>query len=73
MNRAIYLSRKETDTRKANGQLKKSYLTKLTEEVRKRIEDLKHAYYTSPAWYGMALANKPRNKQGKRVYHVTNF
>lgn len=73
MNRQVYLSHKESADRKANGNYKHSALAKMTEEARKMIMALKSAYYTSPAWYGLALANRPRNKHGKRVYHVTNF
>lgn len=73
MNREVYLSRKETATRKANGQFKRGVIEKMSADLREAVEIFKLVYYTSPAWYGIALANRPRNKHGKRVYHVTNF
>ena len=73
MERYVYLSRKETATRKANGQFKNSVLAAMADELRNAIVNLKHRWYTSPMQYGIALMNRPRNKHGKRVLRVTNF
>lgn len=75
MERQVNLSRKETATRKANGSFKRDALLKISAELQKTIFALKDAYYTSPAAYGIALANRPRHAHagGRRVLHVTNF
>lgn len=75
MNRQDYMSRQESGSRKANGQFTKQALANMADKVRERIMNLKSAWYTSPAWYGMRLANTPRHAhaKGKRVLHVNNF
>ena len=62
MNQAIYLSRKESGSRKSNGQFKRAALNAMTEDLREHVMALKRAQYTSPAYFGMWLMSRPRHK-----------
>lgn len=73
MQKSDYLARKEKGSRKPNGQFTRETLHKMADSVRDSILKLKDMWYTSPAYYGAALMNCPRNKHGKRVLRVTNF
>lgn len=76
MDKQVYLSRQETESRKANGQIKTYVLEKMVDkDLAKQILSLKDAYYCTPALYGRMLANSPRHAhaKGRRVLRVTNF
>lgn len=62
MNKAIYLSRKESGGRKSNGQFTRAALDAMADELRERVMSLKRAEYTSPAYFGMWLMSRPRHK-----------
>jgi len=62
MNKAVYLSRKESGSRKSNGQFKSAALDAMAKELRERVLELKRAAYTSPAYFGMWLMSRPRHK-----------
>ena len=74
MNRQVYLSRQQAG-RKENGHFTREALSRMSDDLRKAVENLKMHWYTSPRDYGMALANRPRHAHAKcrRVLITTNF
>lgn len=75
MNQNEYQNRMNSYGRKQNGNFTREALSRMGDDLRKAVVNLKLRYHTSPKTYGMGLANTPRHAhaKGRRVLHTTNF